>query len=122
MVIAGGGEQQRFRFGAKQLAHPGEDKMADDFRAGRSAGLASDDGVQFRAGQSFGQDLDLGGFTGPFAALKGDKASPPNRGFDRCLSHCHSFSAPARNSPMASSATPSTARRIVEPRPTASAA
>ena len=123
MVIARGGKQQRFRFGAEQLAHPGEDQMADDFRAGRSAGLAGDDGVQFHAGQPLGQDLDLGGFAGPFTAFKGDETSRAlPRLVDRCVGHRHSFSAPARNSPIASSATPSTARRIVEPRPTASAA
>ena len=40
----------------------------------------------------------------------------------RCIGHGQSFSALARNMPMTSSLAPSTARRTIEPVPTASAA
>src|ERR1700682_6061582 len=96
--------------------------MPDDFGARRSPGLARDDGAQFGGVQAIRKRLDLGGFAGSLAALKGDESSTPGNSFDRCFGHRHSFSAPARNIPITSSLAPSIARRIVEPLPTGSAA
>ena len=113
---------KRFRLGAEQLAHAGQHQMPDDFGAGRSARLAGDDGAQLGCVEAFGQRLDLGGFAGAFAALKGDEAPAPGNSFDRCLGHGQSFSAPARNIPITSSLAPSIARRMVDPVATGSAA
>ena len=76
----------------------------------------------FAASRRSRQHFDLGGFSGSLTALKGDKSSAPGSSFDRCLGHRQSFSTPARNMPITSSLTPSIARRIVDPVPTASAA
>ena len=48
MVVAGRRKQQRLGVRPQQLAHPGQHEMADDLGARRSAGLARDDGAQFR--------------------------------------------------------------------------
>ena len=122
MVVARGRKQQRFRVRAEQLAHAGQHEMPDDFGARRSAGLAGDDGAQLRRAETFRKRLDLGGLAGSLAAFKGDESSAPGSSLDRCLGHGQSFSAPARNIPITSSLTPSIARRIVDPLPTASAA
>src|SRR3981189_3620685 len=96
--------------------------MANDFRARRSAGLAGDNGAQFRRSETFGEQFDLGGFAGSLATFKGDESSAPGSSFDRCLGHGQSFSAPARNIPITSSLAPSIARRTVDPVATDSAA
>src|SRR5216683_5328488 len=96
--------------------------MPDDFSSRRAAGLARDDGPQLCGVQTLREDLDVRGFAGSLATLKGDESSAPRSSFDRCLGHHQSFSAPARNIPMTSSLAPSIARRIVDPWPTGSAA
>ncbi len=47
--VTRGGKQQSFRIRAKQLAHPGQNQMADHLCPGRAAGLAGHDGTQFHA-------------------------------------------------------------------------
>src|ERR1700676_941721 len=96
--------------------------MPDDLGPRRAAGLARDDDAQFGGVEAIGKRLDLGGFAGSLAALKGNESSAPGNSFDRCFGHRHSFSAPARNIPITSSLAPSIARRMVEPLATGSAA
>src|SRR5882724_8355320 len=96
--------------------------MPDNFSAGRSAGLARDNGVQLCGGEPLRKCLDLRGFAGSLAALKGDESSASRDSFDRCLGHRQSFSAPERNTPITSSLALSMARRIVDPLSTDSAA
>ena len=84
--------------GPEQLAHPGQHQMPDDFGAGRSAGLAGDDGAQFRASSRSASVLIWVDLPDPSPPSKEMKSSAPARSFDRCFSHGQSFSAPARNS------------------------
>src|SRR6185437_2774778 len=122
VVVARGCEQQCFRVRPQQLAHAGQQEMANDFSPWRSARLACDDGTQLCSVEALGEHSDLGGLPRSLAALKGDEPSAPGNSFDRCLGHGQSFSSLARNIPMTSSLTPSIARRIVDPVPIASAA
>src|SRR5665213_907341 len=122
MVVARGGKQQSLGLRSQQFAHAGQHQMPDDFSARRAARLAGDNGAQLCGVEPGGERLDLGGLSRSLAALEGDESSALGSSFDRCLSHGQSFSAPARNAPITSSLTPSNARRIVDPLPTASAA
>src|ERR1700687_4787950 len=96
--------------------------MPDYFSSRRPAGLARDDGTQLCGVQTLREDLDMRGFAGSLATLKGDESSSSRSSFDPCLGHHQSFSAPARNIPITSSLAPSIARRIVDPWPIDSAA
>src|SRR3984885_15301106 len=93
--------------------------MPDDLGARRSPRLARNNGAHLCRAETLGKRLDLGRFTRPLAALKRDESAASGRSFDRCFGHAQSFSAPARNIPITSSLTPSTARRIVDPLPIA---
>ena len=106
---------------AEQLAHARQDEMTNDFGAGRSAGLAGDDGAETCIVKALSENPDLCGFAGTLTALKGDKPAARRSGFCSGFAH-QSFSTPVRTAPMTSSIAPSRARCMVVPVPTASAA
>ena len=120
MVVARGGKQQGFGFGAEQLAHAGQHDMADDFGAGRTAGFAGDDGADAGGVEPVGEQPDLRRLAGALTAFEGDEATARSGALG--IDHRHSFATPARNRPTANSLAPSIARCVSEPVPTASAA
>src|ERR1700744_4143940 len=87
MVVARRGKQQRLGIRAAKFAYSRQHQMPDDLGAGRSAGLAGDDGAPLGGLETLRERLDLGGFARALAALEGDEAPAAGRSFACCLAH-----------------------------------
>src|ERR1700733_13423886 len=75
MVVAGGGEQHRFRLGPERLGRAREQNMAHDFGAGGAAGLTRELHANAERFQLERQHGGLGRFAGPLPAFERNELS-----------------------------------------------
>jgi hypothetical protein len=78
VILARGGEQHRFRAGAKRLGSATEQDVADRLRAGRAARLARHQRFEAERLQPAGEPRDLRRLAGPLPALKRDETPAPH--------------------------------------------
>src|SRR5580704_4042564 len=75
MVVAGGGEQHRFRLGPERLGRAREQNMAHDFGAGGAAGLTRELHAYAERFQLERQHGGLGRLAGPLPAFERNELS-----------------------------------------------